>query len=109
MAQTVRARAVALFSEMAVWDTANNNGVLIYVLQAERAIEIIADRGINAHVPLGHWQTLVTQMGEAFQKGLFEEGLTQGVNGVTDTLTTYFPTDDLKNNPNELPDRPVLR
>ncbi len=106
--QIIHARALALFAEMGVWDTAGNNGVLIYVLLAEQGIEIIADRGINARVAPDRWQTLVQQMGEALHKGLFEEGLNQGVNGVTEALRLHFPSDATQNQ-NELPDRPVLR
>lgn len=106
--QIFRERALTLFAEMGVWDTANNNGVLIYVLLAERHIEIIADRGINAHVAPDHWNVLVKQMGQSMQKGTFEEGLKQGIDNVTETLCRYFPSDDPRN-PNELPDRPVLR
>lgn len=107
--QSVRARALTLFSEMGVWDTANNNGVLIYVLLADHAIEIIADRGINACVTPEHWLSLVAQIGEEFLEGKFEQGLVQGIDSVSETLRTHFPTDGRQNNPNELPDRPALR
>ncbi len=105
----VRARAVALFAEMGVWDTANNNGVLIYVLLAEHSIEIVADRGLNPLVDPKNWQTLVTQMGEAFKQEEFEAGLTQGIENVTAALHQHFPIEATHVNPNELPDRPVLR
>lgn len=109
IADVVRARALELFADMGVWDTANNNGVLIYVLLAEHHIEIIADRGLNALVDSGHWQTLVGQMAKAFQSGQFEHGLTQGIEAVSATLCQYFAADTSQLNPNELPDRPVLR
>ncbi len=109
MADIVRARAVTLFSEMGVWDTANNNGVLIYVLLAEHDIEILADRGLNALVGAQHWQALVNQMGAAFRQGKFEEGLSQGIDTVAIALRQHFPADGTQSNPNELPDRPVLR
>ena len=41
-----RQRALQVFGQFGVWDTAHNNGVLIYVLMADHAVEIIADRGI---------------------------------------------------------------
>ena len=46
-----RERALAMFGKLRVWDTEHNNGVLIYLLLAEHAIEIVADRGLNRHVP----------------------------------------------------------
>lgn len=109
MPDTIRARAMALFAEMGVWDTANNNGVLIYVLLAEHDIEIVADRGINALVAPEAWQTLIGQMGDAFRNGKFENGLAHGVDTVTAVLRQHFPADPVQANPNELPDRPVLR
>lgn len=109
MADIVRARAVTLFSEMGVWNTAHNNGVLIYILLAEHDIEIVADRGLNALVGAQNWQVLVNQMGAAFRQGKFEEGLSQGIDTVAIALRQHFPADGTQSNPNELPDRPVLR
>ena len=43
-------RALELFSQLRIWDTEQNNGVLIYLLLAERDVEIIADRGIHRRV-----------------------------------------------------------
>lgn len=103
-----RQRALAIFSKTQVWDTANNNGVLIYLLLAEHAIEIVADRGLSQLVDPGEWQRMVTGMSKAFQQGQFEEGLTQAINEVSALLTTHFPLAEGESNPNELPDRPAL-
>lgn len=108
-AEMTRARAVVLFSEMKVWDTANNNGVLIYVLLAEHSIEIVADRGLNPLVGSQDWRTLISAMGEAFRQGKFEEGLMRGIEKISVTLQQYFPVKAADTNPNELPDRPMLR
>src|SRR5438552_2634778 len=62
---TARERAVTLFGKLRVWDTAHNNGVLIYLLLAERRIEIVADRGLNRHVTPAQWQALIDGMAEA--------------------------------------------
>lgn len=105
----IRERALSVFSELGVWDTDNNNGVLIYVLLAEKDIEIVADRGLNVHVPPEHWQVLIGQMGLAFKDGQFEKGLTQGVDAVTMSLLKHFCADQTRVNPNELPDWPLLR
>jgi uncharacterized membrane protein len=103
-----RERAVALFGKLGVWDTEQNNGVLIYLLLAEHAIEVVADRGLSAHVPPQHWQQIVQGMGEAFRAGRYEEGLKQAVGAVTDLLVRHFPAAPGAANPNELPDEPVL-
>jgi uncharacterized membrane protein len=53
---TARERAVTMFGKLRVWDTEHNNGVLIYLLLAEHAIEIVADRGLARHVPQAQWE-----------------------------------------------------
>lgn len=103
-----RQRALGIFSNTQVWDTANNNGVLIYLLLAEHAIEIVADRGLSQVVDPDQWKHMVTRMGKAFQQGQFEEGLTQAINEVSALLITHFPLQEGESNPNELPDHPVL-
>lgn len=105
---TARERAVAQFGKLRVWDTEHNNGVLVYLLLAERAIEIVADRGIDAHVSPGEWQAMVGRMGAAFREGRFEDGLTQALEEVSALLVTYFPLAEGEVNANELPDEPVL-
>jgi uncharacterized membrane protein len=103
-----RERAIALFGKLRVWDTEQNNGVLIYLLLAEHAIEIVADRGLARHVPDAQWQEVVRHMSEAFRAGRYEEGLARAVDEVTGLLVRYFPADGGGANPNELPDQPVL-
>jgi len=104
-----RERAVTLFGKLRVWDTAHNNGVLIYLLLAERTIEIVADRGLNAHVTPQAWQALVSGMASAFQAGRFEEGLGQTLEAVDALLAEHFPLREGEANPNELPDRPWMQ
>jgi uncharacterized membrane protein len=106
---SVRERAVTLFGKLRVWDTEHNNGVLIYLLLAERAIEVVADRGLTQHVPQATWDGLVAGMRSAFRAGRFEEGLTQAVDAVDALLLQHFAVHDGDSNPNELPDRPDLR
>jgi uncharacterized membrane protein len=55
---TPRARALQVFALLRIWDTHHNNGVLIYVLRADRAVEILADRGISARVTEAEWQAV---------------------------------------------------
>ena len=105
---TARERAVAIFGKLRVWDTEHNNGVLIYLLLAERAIEIVADRGLSSKVAPHQWQATVRRMSSAFRDGQFEVGLTQALEEVSALLVAHFPLDSGEDNPNELPDRPVL-
>ncbi len=105
---TARERAVAMFGKLRVWDTEHNNGVLIYLLLAEHSIELVADRGLNHHVPPTEWQAMVARMGDAFREGRFEDGLTQALEEVSALLVQHFPLAPGESNPNELPDAPVL-
>ena len=105
---TARERAVAMFGKLRVWDTEHNNGVLVYLLLAERAIEIVADRGLDARVPPAYWATMVARMGSALREGRFEDGLNQTLGEVSALLVQHFPLQPGQANPNELPDEPVL-
>jgi len=104
---TARDRAVTMFGKLRVWDTEHNNGVLIYLLLAEHAIEIVADRGLSRHVSPEQWRAIVQGMGDAFRSERYEDGLLQAVAAVTALLVRHFPCDG-QDNPNELPDEPVL-
>jgi len=103
-----RERAIALFGKLGVWDTEQNNGVLIYLLLAEHAIEVVADRGLSRHVAPEQWQQVVQGMSAAFRAGRYEPGLMQAVDAVTALLVRYFPAQAGAANANELPDEPVL-
>ncbi|AMM24405.1 TPM domain-containing protein [Variovorax sp. PAMC 28711] len=107
-AAPARERAIMLFGKLRVWDTADNNGVLIYLLLAEHAIEIVADRGIDAHVSDTEWAAMTQRMGAAFRERRFEDGLTQALEEVSALLVAHFPLTDGAANPNELPDTPVV-
>ncbi|HRP30146.1 MAG TPA: TPM domain-containing protein [Burkholderiaceae bacterium] len=104
-----RERALAMFGKLGVWDTEANNGVLIYLLLADRSIEIVADRGLNRHVGAAHWQAISAGMSEAFRAGRFEQGLEAAVDAVSQALREHFPLAAGARNPNELPDAVVLR
>jgi uncharacterized membrane protein len=103
-----RERAVAMFGKLGVWDTECNNGVLIYLLLAEHAIEIVADRGIDARVDDAQWAALTQRMGAAFREGRFEDGLTQALEEVSALLVAHFPLAEGQADRNELPDAPVV-
>src|SRR5258706_8520090 len=106
---TPRDRAITMFGKLRVWDTAHNNGVLIYLLLAEHAIEIVADRGIHAHVGDTQWSLIVGGMREAFRARRYEEGLNAAIDAVDALLRQRFPLVPGEDNPNELPDEPDLR
>ncbi len=105
---TARARAVMLFSKLRVWDTEHNNGVLVYLLLADRSIELVADRGLNQRVPAAAWQAMVAKLGTALHAGQFEEGLTQALEEVSAVLVQHFPLHTPHLRRNELPDAPLL-
>jgi uncharacterized membrane protein len=106
---TPRERAITMFGKLGVWDTEQNNGVLIYLLLAEHAIEIVADRGLANKVDPGTWQHIVRHMGSAFRGGRFEDGLTQALEEVSALLVQHFPLTAGAADANELPNEPVLR
>jgi uncharacterized membrane protein len=103
-----RERAITMFGKLRVWDTADNNGVLIYLLLAEHAIEIVADRGIDAHVNAEEWAAMAQRMAAAFRAGRFEDGLTQALEEVSALLVAHFPLAEGRADRNELPDAPVV-
>ena len=104
-----RERAVTMFGKLRVWDTAENNGVLIYLLLAEHKIEIVADRGLSERVDEATWQGILSGMAEAFRAGHYEAGLAAAIDAVDGLLRLHFPLADGAPNTNELPDRPDLR
>ena len=105
---SARDRAITLFGKLRVWDTEHNNGVLVYLLLAERAIEIVADRGLDRQMPPAEWQALITPMRQAFQAGRFEAGLNQAVDALNVKLVQHFALAPGQANPNQLPDRATL-
>ena len=104
--QSARERAIELFAQLRVWDTQHNTGVLIYLLLADRAVEIVADRGIHAKVDAQAWSKVCNSMEAAFRQSNFEAGVVAGVQAVTRHLKQHFPSD--RHDRNELPDKPVV-
>ena len=107
-----RERAVALFGKLRVWDTEHNNGVLVYVLLAEHAIEIVADRGIDRRVDAAAWDAIAAQMKEPFRGGDFAAGLDRAIEAVDALLVRHFPRASGEAGApraNELPDAPDVR
>jgi len=104
--QTARERAIELFARLHVWDTEHNAGVLIYVLLADRRVEIVADRGIHAKAGAEAWSAICRSMETHFGAGDFGRGAVQGIEAVTQLVTRHFPL--TPGDRNELPDAPLL-
>jgi uncharacterized membrane protein len=101
-----RARALNVFSHLGVWDTANNNGVLIYVLFADRDVEIVADRGIAARVTQQEWEQVCREIEAHYRAGRFAQGSVAGIRAVGTLLERHFPGQAA--DADELPNQPVL-
>ena len=104
--QPARERALDIFSHFRIWDTAHNNGVLIYLLLADRDVEIVADRGIDAKVGAAGWEKICKMMEDDFKAGNFSGGVIRGIHAVSRELAAHFPKHG--RGPNELPDAPVV-
>lgn len=101
-----RERALEVFGALRVWDTERNDGVLVYLLLADRDVEIVADRGIHARVGEAGWEAICRTMESAFRAGRYAEGAQQGVAAIADLLARHSPrTGDVRN---ELSDRPII-
>ena len=103
---TPRERAVIVFGHLGVWDTAGNNGVLIYVLMADHDVEIVADRAIAARVPQADWDEVCREVEAHYRAGRFAEGSEAAVAGVGRLLAAHFPGEG--GDRDEQPNRPVL-
>ena len=103
--QSPQDRALEVFALTRVWDTEHNNGLLIYLLLADQAVEIVADRGIHARVGADAWREVCQRMEAAFRQSNYESGVIAGVQAVTQHLAQHFPAGA---GANELPDRPLL-
>lgn len=104
--QSARGRAIDVFSLLRVWDTEHNNGVLIYLLLADRDVEIVADRGIASRVAPEEWERICREMERAFRDSRFEEGVLAGIRAVSAHLVRHYPGEGKSRN--ELPDAPVV-
>ena len=104
-----RERAVALFGKLGVWDTEHNNGVLIYLLMADHAIEIVADRALSRAIPSGEWQQVLSGMQQDFQRDAFAEGMETALMRVSHLLESHFPAQADMSREQSLPDAPVVQ
>ena len=102
--ESARERALEVFSQLRVWDTEANNGVLIYLLLADHDVEIVADRGIHRRVGAETWERICQKMEIAFRVGQFEAGVLAGIEAISAELARHYPPGA----ENELPDAPVM-
>jgi uncharacterized membrane protein len=103
--KTPRECAHEAFAHLRVWDSELNNGVLIYVLMADRDVEIVADRGAAARISADQWEAACKLMESHFREGRFREGAVAGVEAVAGLLEREFPARAPKG---ELPNQPAL-
>lgn len=101
---TPRQQALHVFARLGVWDTAANNGVLIYVSWADRDVEIVADRGFNGRVTEQEWADVCRRMEQAFARGAPRQAIVDGIQAVGALIARHFPATDR----DELPNRPVV-
>jgi uncharacterized membrane protein len=104
--QSARERALEVFSRLRVWDTEENNGVLIYLLLADRHVEVLADRGVNAKVASAEWEQICRRMEAALSRGQFGRASIAAIEEVSRLLARHYPA--RPGDRNELPDQPVV-
>ena len=102
---SARSRAIELFAELGVWDTERNNGVLLYLLLADRDVEIVADRGFNGKVSAGEWELICRRMEAALRQGRHAEAVVEGIEGMSQLVARHFAP--RPGGRNELPDAPT--
>ena len=104
--QTARQRALEVFSQLGVWDTEHNNGVLIYLLLADRDVEIVADRGVHGRAGAQEWKRVCRDMEAALARGRHEAAVVGGIQAVAQIMAPHFPARSAQGN--ELPDQPAV-
>lgn len=104
--QSARERALELFSQLRIWDTEHNNGLLVYLLLADRAVEIVADRGIDAKVGYEEWERICRAMESDFKHKNYKGGVIYGIETISQHLERHFPNNAPKRN--ELPDKVLV-
>jgi hypothetical protein len=101
-----RERALDVFGRLRAWDTARRNGVLIYLLLADRDVEIVADRGFDGLVTTAEWEAACRAMETELRAGRHKEGAIAGIHAVSALIERHFPPQP--RDVNELPNRPVI-
>lgn len=84
-------RAAEVFDLLAMHETKNRNGVLIYVAVEDRTLVILGDTGINDVVPVHFWESTKDAIIEQFKKGFIKQGLVNGILKAGEQLKAHFP------------------
>lgn len=104
--KTPRKRAIELFGRLNIWDTEQNNGVLVYLLLADKDVEIVADRGIDRCVGHENWESICRDMESLFKKGEYEAAVLQGIAEISVYMQRHFPFQESRGN--EIPNQPLV-
>lgn len=104
--QTARERSLEVFGLERVWDTSANNGILLYLLVAERDAEIVADRGFNGVVAPEEWSDLCNALTREIASTGFVPAIVQAVERIGTIATRTFPVTE---SGNELRDELLVR
>ena len=99
-----RAEAAFVFERLGMADTAERNGVLLFVAPESQSITVIGDREAHARCGEAFWAAVVEGVREEFRAGRFTEGLVAGVRAVAEELSRHFPRRPGETDRNELPD-----
>ncbi|QLG89643.1 TPM domain-containing protein [Chitinibacter bivalviorum] len=105
---SARERAISWFSDLRVWDTEGNTGIMLYLLLAENKLELVADRGIAGKVPQAQWDEICQRLQTDLAARQVEAGLSRTLHELGALLAEHFPLKEGQANPNELCNDPVL-
>jgi uncharacterized membrane protein len=96
-------RAVELFHDLKMHETADRNAVLVYVAMKDHQLAIYGDEGIHRKVGSEFWNEELRHMLKEFNKENYAEGIACVVREIGEVLVQHFPYDK-KTDKNELPD-----
>jgi len=99
-----RTEAARVFERLGMTDTAERNGVLLFVAPASQSITVLGDRAVHERCGEAFWTTVVESVREEFRAGRFTEGIVAAVGAVGDVLARHFPRRPGETDVNELPD-----
>lgn len=99
-----RTEAALVFDRLRMADTAERNGVLVFVAPASQSITVLGDRAVHERCGDAFWTAVVEQARDEFRAGRFTEGIVAAVRAVGDELARHFPRRAGERDVNELPD-----
>ena len=99
-----RTEAAFVFERLGMADTAERNGVLLFVAPESQSITVIGDRDAHECCGEAFWTAVVAAIRDEFRVGRYTEGIVAGVRAVADELAGHFPRRPGETDRNELPD-----